>query len=232
MKKILSLVIASLLFIGPAGAADLPRGGYLLNKDGVPITEEQMTPPAIRQAKMASQSQAVHDAMAALPSDTNTVITLTVTSDGMPRDAAVTQSSGSIVLDEYAMQCVYAWQFKPAEAGGKVMDVQAAIPVHFVSMKIETPASPVSMPIKKANEKIKDALSRNQGLSVPVSIYVNAEGKPEGTGFAAKPEGMTDEDFKILKTYAEESVKGWTFSPSLNPDGKAIGGTVTVTVIL
>lgn len=232
MKKIFSLAIGFLLTVTAAGAANLPSGGYLLDKDGVPITAQQMTPPSVRQTKMAPQSRAVHDAMASLPRDTNTVITLTVTSDGVPKDAVVTESSGSVILDEYAMQCVYSWQFKPAEAKGKAMDAQAAIPIHFVSMKIEKPARPMSMPMKKGNEKIKEALARNEGTVILVSIYVNDQGKTEGTGAAEKPAAMTGEDFKVLKAYAEDSVKDWIFSPSLNPDGEAISGTVTVEVVL
>lgn len=232
MKKLISLAVACLLLSGTAGAASLPSGGYLLDKDGVPITAEQMTPPSIRQAKMAPQSQAVHDAMAALPGDSNTVITLTVTSDGTPKDALVTQSSGSIILDEYAMQCVNTWQFKPAEAKDKALDARVSIPVHFVSMKIVTPAQPVSMPMKKTNDKIDEAIERNKGQTIPVSIYVNADGKTDGDGSAEKPETMRGSDFKILKSYAEDSVKNWKFSPSLNPDGKTIGGMITAEVVL
>ena len=66
MKKTWLALALSLALCGSASAA-VPQEGYYLGKDGAPLTQEQQTPPAVKSAKMAPQTQAVHEAMARCP---------------------------------------------------------------------------------------------------------------------------------------------------------------------
>src|SRR3712207_1298322 len=99
MKKILVSLSAVLLFSAGLVQATVPQGGYFLDKNGIPLTKEMQTPPSLKSNPMLPQSGAVHDAMEALDHSSSTVIRLTVTEDGMPADAIVTQSAGSVILD-------------------------------------------------------------------------------------------------------------------------------------
>ena len=82
---------------------------------------------------MLPQSGAVHAAMESLPHSSATVIRMTVTEDGIPADAVVTQSAGSVVLDEYAMRCVEAGastRQTGRQAGERCRIHSCALPFH------------------------------------------------------------------------------------------------------
>ena len=142
MKKILILLSAALLLSSGISQAAVSQGGYFLDKNGVPLTEEMQTKPSLKSNPMLPQSGAVHAAMESLPHSSATVIRMTVTEDGIPADAVVTQSAGSVVLDEYAMRCVEGWRFNPAKLGDKPVSAAVSIPVRFLSMMVSTPAAP------------------------------------------------------------------------------------------
>ena len=52
MKKIVFLLSTALLLSASVAQADIPQSGYFLSKDGVPLTEEQITAPSIRSNPM------------------------------------------------------------------------------------------------------------------------------------------------------------------------------------
>ena len=231
MKKTWLALALSLALCGSASAA-VPQEGYYLGKDGAPLTQEQQTPPAVKSAKMAPQTQAVHEAMAVLPHSTSTVLRLTVTEDGNAKDPEVIQSSGSIILDQYAMESVNSWNFRPAKLGEKAVSMTVSVPIRFVSTMITTPAVPTNEPMKDMSDDVREAAERNNHPELSVKVYINASGALEGKPEAEKPESMNASDFKVLSKYAETCVKSWTFTAAQNPDGEAIGSEVMVTVQL
>ena len=79
MKKILILLSAALLLSSGISQAAVPQGGYFLDKNGVPLTEEMQTKPSLKSNPMLPQSGAVHAAMESLPHSSATVIRMTVT---------------------------------------------------------------------------------------------------------------------------------------------------------
>ena len=175
MKKILILLSAALLLSSGISQAAVPQGGYFLDKNGVPLTEEMQTKPSLKSNPMLPQSGAVHAAMESLPHSSATVIRMTVTEDGIPADAVVTQSAGSVVLDEYAMRCVEGWRFNPAKLGDKPVSAAVSIPVRFLSMMVSTPAAPSDRPMKKASAEVKEAIERNNHPVIRVSVYITAD---------------------------------------------------------
>ncbi len=230
-KKLIILLSALTLASGFADAA-LPQEGYYLDKDGAPLTEAQQIPPRLKTNKMAPMSKAVHDAMETLPASSSTVIEMTITEDGAPADSVVTKSAGSIILDEYAMDCVRDWTFVPARRGDKAVSAKVSLPIRFTSMMIVTPAAPLSQPMKEAPEETETAMERNNHPAISVSVYVKADGTPDGKPKAMENTMIAKEDFRLLSKYAENCVKDWTFTPATNPDGENIPQDLIVTVQL
>ena len=131
MKKLILTSLLTLALAASASAA-VPSGGVYLDKDGTPLTEAQQVPPSLRSHKMAPQNAAIQEAMAALPHSTSTLIALTVTEDGTAANASVAQSSGSIILDQYAIDSVNLWQFRPAKRGDRsVYERDHSAPLHL-----------------------------------------------------------------------------------------------------
>ena len=231
MKKVWLALSLSLALCASASAA-VPQEGYYLGKDGAPLTAEQQTPPAVKSTKMAPQNQAVHDAMAALPHSTSAVLRLTITEDGNAANPEVIQSSGSIILDQYAMESVNSWTFRPAKLGEKAISMTVSVPIRFVSTMIATPVVPTAQPMKDMSDDVREAAERNGHPELSVKVYINASGSLEGKPEAQKPDSMNASDFKVLAKYAETCVKNWTFSAAQNPDGEAVGAEAMVAVQL
>ena len=60
MKRILISLSAALLLSSGISQAAVPQGGYFLDKNGVPLTEEMQTKPSLKSNPMLPQSGAVH----------------------------------------------------------------------------------------------------------------------------------------------------------------------------
>ena len=214
MKKLILTSLLTLALAASASAA-VPAGGVYLDKDGTPLTEAQQVPPSLRSHKMAPQNAAIQEAMAALPHSTSTLIALTVTEDGTAANASVAQSSGSIILDQYAIDSVNLWQFRPAKRGDRSVSTSVTIPLRFISTMISVPA---------------EAAERNAHPVLTVKVYVNSDGKMDGAPEVMKDEKLSGADFKALSKYVTASVKTWTFTAAKNPDGEAIGSEILIPV--
>ena len=129
MKKLLIALTAVLAFGSGVADAAVPEGGYFLDKNGVPLTKEQSTPPKIKTHPTPPMSRLVYNAVKALPHSSSTIIRLTVNEDGFPVGPAVTQSAGSVILDEYAVKSVINWTFIPAKMGDKAVNSTVEVPV-------------------------------------------------------------------------------------------------------
>ena len=232
MKKILVLLSAGFLLSSGFSQAAVPQGGYFLDKNGVPLTEEMQTKPSLKSNPMLPQSGAVHTAMESLEHSSATVIRMTVTEDGTPADAVVVQSAGSVVLDEYAIRCVEGWRFNPAKLEDKPVRAAVSIPVRFLSMMVSKPATPADRSMKKPSDEVKEAIERNNHPVIHVSVYITADGKTDGRPKADNSGNLPGSDFKILSGYAENSVAAWIFTPAMNPDGEPIPQELIVPVQL
>ena len=231
MKKLILTSLLTLALAASASAA-VPAGGVYLDKDGTPLTEAQQVPPSLRSHKMAPQNAAIQEAMAALPHSTSTLIALTVTEDGTAANASVAQSSGSIILDQYAIDSVNLWQFHPAKRGDRSVSTSVTIPLRFISTMISVPAAPTSQVLKDMPEEVREAAERNAHPILTVKVYVNSDGKMDGAPEVMKDEKLSGADFKALSKYVTASVKTWTFTAAKNPDGEAIGSEVLIPVQL
>lgn len=231
-KMLAPLALAACLAAGSVSAA-VPAGGMYLNRDGTPVTEEQMTPVRPTATPMPPQSEAVLSAMAALPHSSSALVHFTVTEDGAAKDATIAASSGSIVLDEYAVTAVSGWRFSPAKWDGRPASTEVNVPIRFISTMVSVPAAPTSSPMKELPKSAAEIVSSHEGgIDVPVAVSVKADGTLDGTPKTAPwdNETLTDAEKKTLGRYAENAVKGWTFSPAENPDGEAIASDVVVIV--
>ena len=157
-------------------------------------------------------------------------IALTVTEDGTAANASVVQSSGSIILDQYAIDSVNLWQFHPAKRGDRSVSTSVTIPLRFISTMISVPAAPTSQVLKDMPEEVREAAERNAHPVLTVKVYVNSDGKMDGAPEVMKDEKLSGADFKALSKYVTASVKTWTFTAAKNPDGEAIGSEVLIPV--
>lgn len=231
-KMLAPLALAAFLAAGSASAA-VPAEGMYLNRDGTPVTEEQMTPVRPTATPMPEQNSAVLDAMRALPHSSAAVVHFTVTADGLPKDAIIASSSGSVVLDEYAVTAVAGWRFSPAKRDDRPVSTEVNVPIRFRSSMVSVPAAPTSSPMKELPKSAAEIVSSHEGgIDVPVAVSVKADGSLDGAPKTAPwdNETLTDAEKKTLGRYAENAVKGWTFSPAENPDGEAIASDVVVIV--
>ena len=174
MKKLILTSLLTLALAASASAA-VPAGGVYLDKDGTPLTEAQQVPPSLRSHKMAPQNAAIQEAMAALPHSTSTLIALTVTEDGTAANASVAQSSGSIILDQYAIDSVNLWQFRPAKRGDRSVSTSVTIPLRFISTMISVPAAPTSQVLKDMPEEVREAAERNAHPVLTVKVVENSQ---------------------------------------------------------
>ena len=231
MKKLILTSLLTLALAASASAA-VPSGGVYLDKDGTPLTEAQQVPPSLRSHKMAPQNAAIQEAMAALPHSTSTLIALTVTEDGTAANASVAQSSGSIILDQYAIDSVNLWQFRPAKRGDRSVSTSVTIPLRFISTMISVPAAPASQVLKDMSDEVREAAERNRHPVLTVKVYIKSDGTMDGAPEVLKDETLPTADFKILSKYVVSSVKSWTFTPARNPSGDAIGSAILISVQL
>lgn len=232
MKKILiSLSLPLLLSLGISASAALPKEGIYLDKDGSPVTEEQMVPPSLKSAKMLPQTQAVHDALFTLPHSVSTVLLLSINEDGAVTHEEVAESSSSIVLDQYAASSAESWSFRPARRGDKAVPFTVRIPVRFTSSMTAVPPQPLSQVMSDMTEKERTAAEEAGHPSLSVRISIDQNGKMDKAPEVIK-EGtsLSDENFKILSRYIERSLRQWTFSPARNPDGENIAAETTLSL--
>lgn len=222
MKKLLIALTAVLAFGSGVADAAVPEGGYFLDKNGVPLTKEQSTPPKLKTHPTPPMSRLVYNAVKALPHSSSTIILLTVNEDGFPVGPAVTQSAGSVILDEYAVNSVKNWTFVPAKMGDKTISHYVAVPVRFVSLMVATPSAIKNQPMKTPSAAEKEAAERNHHPLMHVSVHIESDGTIKEAPVALENEQLNEEDFKLLARYAEKCVRDWTFTPAVNPDGEII----------
>lgn len=233
-RTITPLMLALLLGLSSTSYAALPASGVYLNKDGTPVSAAEQTPPQLVSHAMPPQTAAVQNAMALLPHSGAAYVEFRVNEFGQPEDASIRQSSGSVILDEYAVTAVQGWTFKPARQGDRNVSAAVSVPVRFVSTMVALPAAPKTQPMKEVSQKVRTLLDGHAGgLDVPLSVRVTSDGKVEGAE-AAPWDGssLSESDKKALQTYAAKSVQDWIFTPAQNPDGEAIISTATVIVHL
>lgn len=229
MKKLILTSLLTLALAASASAA-VPAGGVYLDKDGTPLTEAQQVPPSLKSHKMAPQNASIQEAMSQLPHSTSTLIALTVTEDGTAANASVAESSGSIILDQYAIDSVNLWQFHPAKRGDRSVAASVTIPLRFISTMVSVPAAPASQVLKDMSDDVREAAERNNHPVLTVKVYVNSDGTMDGAPEVVKDEQISSADFKTLSKYVAASVKSWTFTPAQNPDDEAIGSEVLIPV--
>lgn len=230
MKKVL-ISLSLLLSLGFTASAALPEEGVYLDKDGSPITEEQMVPPSVKSAKMLPQSAAVHDALSQLPHSAATVLILSINEDGAVTHEEVSESSSSLILDQYAASSAESWTFRPARRGEKAVPFTVRIPVRFVSAMISVPPAPEKQVMADMTDKEQQAAERSGHHTFSVKLSIDGEGKMTAPPEVQK-EGLTlsDSDFKILSRYIERSLRQWTFSPARNPDDEAIEAETVISI--
>lgn len=222
--KILLLALA-LLTAGGTSYAAIPAEGVYLNKDGTPAAAEEAVPVRLVKGGMAPMTESVLSAMTALPHNQAALVAFTVDEDGRVRDPSIAATSGSVVLDEYAMTSVSGWTFEPARRGEKVISSQVQVPVRFTSSKVAVPAVPDAPSLKEVPEDLASFLSAiPSGLDLSVQFHISRGGTQESKADILKPEGWqyTEKDWNALRRYASDAVKDWTFRPAQNPDGDLI----------
>lgn len=231
MKKLILTSLLTLALAASASAA-VPAGGVYLDKDGTPLTEAQQIPPSLKSQKMAPQTTAIREALASLPGNRMVLIMLTITEDGNATNISVMSSSGSVILDQYAVDSVEHWQFQPAKRGEKAVSSSAKAPILFISTMVSVPAAPASQVLKDMSDEVYEAAVRNRHPVLTVKVYVKSDGTMDGAPEVLKDETLPTADFKILSKYVVSSVKSWTFTPARNPNGDAIGSAVLISVQL
>lgn len=220
--KILLLAFA-LLTAGGTSYAAIPAEGVYLNEDGTPA--EEAVPVQALKTPMAPMSGAVLSAMALLPHNQTSLVAFTVDEDGRGRDPSIAASSGSVVLDEYAMTSVSGWSFTPARRGKKAISSSVQVPVRFTSNKVAVPAAPKEISLKEMPEDLSQFLdSIPSGVDLSIQFHIDRAGRQDEKAETEKPEGWgyTEKEWNALRQYALDTVKDWAFIPAKNPDGDLI----------
>lgn len=233
-RSITTLALALFLGLSSTSYAAVPESGVYLNKDGTPVSEAEQTPPQLVSHTMPPQTAAVQNAMALLPHSSAAYVEFTVNEFGQTEDASIRQSSGSVILDEYAVTAVQGWTFKPARQGDRNVSAAVSVPVRFVSTMVALPAAPKTQPMKEVPQKVRTLLDGQEGgLDVPLLVRVTSDGSVESAE-AAPWDGslLSGSDQKTIQAFAAKCVQDWTFTPAQNPDGEAIVSTATVIVHL
>lgn len=176
MKKIL-ISLSLLLTLGLTASAALPKEGVYLDKEGSPITEEQMVPPSVKSAPMLPQSAAVHEALSQLPHDASTVLILSIDEDGAVTHEEIAESSSSLVLDQYAAGSAKSWTFHPARRGDKDIPLTVHVPVRFMSALVSMPPAPEKQVMADRKEKEEQAAERSGHPSFTVKLSIDRNGK-------------------------------------------------------
>lgn len=230
MKKIL-ISLSLLLTLGFTASAALPKEGVYLDKEGSPITEEQMVPPSVKSAPMLPQSAAVLEALSQLPHAASTVLLLAIDEDGAVTHEEIAESSSSLVLDQYAAGSAKSWTFHPARRGDKDIPLTVRIPVRFTSALVSVPPAPEKQVMADMKEKEEQAAERSGHPSFTVKLSIDRNGKMSAPPVIEKEgTGLSDADFKILSSYIERSLRQWTFAPARNPDGEAIDAETAISI--
>lgn len=230
MKKIL-ISLSLLLTLGLTASAAIPREGVYLDKEGSPITEEQMEPPSVKSAPMLPQSAAVLEALSQLPHAASTVLILSIDEDGAVTHEEIAESSSSLILDQYAAGSAKSWTFHPARRGDKDIPMTVRIPVRFTSALVSVPPAPEKQVMADMKEKEEQAAERSGHPSFTVKLSIDRNGKMSAPPVIER-EGpaLSGEDFKILSSYIERSLRQWTFAPAKNPDGEAIDAETAISI--
>lgn len=230
MKKIL-ISLSLLLTLGFTASAAIPREGVYLDKEGSPITEKQMVPPSVKSAPMLPQSAAVHEALSQLPHAASTVLILSIDEDGVVTHEEIAESSSSLILDQYAAGSAKSWTFHPARRGDKDIPLTVRIPVRFTSALVSVPPAPEKQIMADMKEKEEQAAERSGHPSFTVKLSIDRNGKMSAPPVIER-EGpaLSGEDFKILSSYIERSLRQWTFAPARNPDGEAINAETVISI--
>lgn len=230
MKKIL-ISLSLLLTLGFTASAAIPREGVYLDKEGSPITEEQMVPPSVKSAPMLPQSAAVHEALSQLPHAASTVLILSIDEDGAVTHEEIAESSSSLILDQYAAGSAKSWTFHPARRGDEDIPLTVRIPVHFTSALVSVPPAPEKQVMADMKEKEEQAAEKSGHPSFTVKLSIDRNGKMSAPPVIEKEgTGLSDADFKILSSYIERSLRQWTFAPARNPDGEAIDAETAISI--
>ena len=107
--------------VRPAAEAlrPIPSGQWLLGAEGTRPSYRRNTPPPYPLEAYLRRVQ-------------GTVwLVAEVDAQGRPRAIRVTQSSGSLLLDDAALQAVRGWEFVPAYRGSRPIASRCRIPVQF-----------------------------------------------------------------------------------------------------
>lgn len=176
MKKIL-ISLSLLLTLGLTASAALPKEGVYLDKEGSPITEEQMVPPSVKSAPMLPQSAAVLEALSQLPHAASTVLLLAIDEDGAVTHEEIAESSSSLVLDQYAAGSAKSWTFHPARRGDKDIPLTVRIPVRFTSALVSVPPASEKQVMADMKEKEEQAAERSGHPSFTVKLSIDRNGK-------------------------------------------------------
>lgn len=231
-EKIL-ISLSLLLTLGLTASAAIPKEGVYLDKEGSPITEEQMVPPSVKSAPMLPQSAAVHEALSQLPHAASTVLILSIDEDGAVTHEEIAESSSSLILDQYAAGSAKSWTFHPARRGDKDIPLTVRIPVRFMSALVSVPPAPEKQVMADMKEKEEQAAERAGHPSFTVKLSIDRNGKMSAPPVIEKEgTGLSDADFKILSSYIERSLRQWTFAPARNPDGEAIDAETAISITL
>ena len=124
-----------------------------------------------------------------------------------------------------------SWTFRPARRGDKDIPLTVRIPVRFMSAMVSVPPAPEKQVMADMKEKEEQAAERSGHPSFTVKLFIDRNGKMSAPPVIEK-EGpsLSGEDFKILSSYIERSLRQWTFAPARNPDGEAIDAETAISI--
>jgi TonB family protein len=200
------LLALLMLPAAPAFAAVGDAACTMPNQPLMPVMSTHTQPPYPQMSVMTKEQG-------------TTILQVVIGSDGVPTDVTVNTSSGSIRLDQAAIDHVKAnWRWNPPLANCKPIAVKTLISIHWNLQNAASPLAQQNAPptiVMDAQDWPPDALSRHEQGTVVLTLYILANGQV-AVARVIQTSGFPDLDAKSL-----EVVKARHWAPA-SLDGKPV----------
>lgn len=154
----------------------------------------------------------------------NTLLTVSIGTDGVPTDVAIKTSSGSIRLDQAAIDHVKAnWRWSAPVVNCQPALARTAVSIRWSLQQSDTAAMQAAPPtiIMQAKDYPPEALAKHEQGTVGLTIYVLT------TGQVVMARVFQSSGFPDLDAKSQEMVKTWHWSPA-SLDGHAVNTALVV----
>lgn len=174
---------------------------------------------------MATHTQPPYPQMSVMTKEEgNTVLAISIGADGVPSDVTIKTSSGSVRLDQAAIDFVKAnWRWNAPVVNCKPSATTTMVSIRWSLQQDNTAAMAAAPPtiVMQAKDYPPDALARHEQGTVGLTIYVLT------TGQVVLARVFQTSGFPDLDAKSTEMVKTWQWTPA-SLDGHPVNTALVV----